>query len=375
MTHIISKLFPFMFRACPRPEPGTLLLVRLDGIGDYILFRNFIKALKLSNRFKGHHITLLGSPAWKDLAERLDYDDIDVFIWLTPDKFMRSPAYRYKKLKQIRSVCYETVISPVFSRDFECTDTLVKFVCARRKIGSAGDLSNTNIRQKRKGDRYYTTLIPGDGGVRFEFSRNREFFETLLEEKLELPGPEIILKQPVSLPVAGDYAVLFIGAGEKKRQWPMAHFSKAALFIHETLGLNIVLCGGPGDRENADKFSQLFPRPYTDLVGKTGLRELPGIIKNGKLMVSNETAGPHLAVALGMPHIFVISNGNYLGRFSPYPKTMCKGYHLICHPEIRRYGYPSWLKIDDISPENLIEKLERHLVQVTKNDDINGRML
>lgn len=40
--------------------PKTLLLVRLDAIGDYVLFRNFIEILKKSERYKGYKITLLG---------------------------------------------------------------------------------------------------------------------------------------------------------------------------------------------------------------------------------------------------------------------------------------------------------------------------
>ena len=53
-------------------KTGSLLLIRLDSIGDYVLFRNFIRELKTSEKYKNHHITLLGNASWKAVAEKLD---------------------------------------------------------------------------------------------------------------------------------------------------------------------------------------------------------------------------------------------------------------------------------------------------------------
>ena len=42
-------------------KPKSLLLIRLDAIGDYILFRNFIEELKKDEKYKHYSITLLGN--------------------------------------------------------------------------------------------------------------------------------------------------------------------------------------------------------------------------------------------------------------------------------------------------------------------------
>ena len=34
-------------------KPKSLLIIRLDSIGDYVLFRNFLEVLKKSSRFTG----------------------------------------------------------------------------------------------------------------------------------------------------------------------------------------------------------------------------------------------------------------------------------------------------------------------------------
>ena len=38
----------------------TLLIVKTDGIGDYVLFRNFLGIIRSSDKFKDFKITLLG---------------------------------------------------------------------------------------------------------------------------------------------------------------------------------------------------------------------------------------------------------------------------------------------------------------------------
>ena len=68
-------------------KPKSLLLIRLDAIGDYVLFRNYIEILKKSEKYKDFNITLLGNSAWKSLSEELDGEYIDKFIWLDRYKF------------------------------------------------------------------------------------------------------------------------------------------------------------------------------------------------------------------------------------------------------------------------------------------------
>ena len=43
---IIYKILEFFIKPSKAIKPKSILLIRLDGIGDYILFRNFIEVLK-----------------------------------------------------------------------------------------------------------------------------------------------------------------------------------------------------------------------------------------------------------------------------------------------------------------------------------------
>ena len=351
-------------------KPKSILFIRLDAIGDYVMFRNFIKELKGNQEYKNYNITLLGNNAWKDLAEELDSDYIDSFVWLDRKRFNRDFIYRYKKLTEITSQGYEVILSPMFSREFFYADAIVKLVKAKEKIGSIGDLSNIKRWQKYISDKYYYKLIKADENIIFEFYRNKEFFENLSGESISITKPSISLSErelPISLP-SSKYAVIFLGASADFRQWPVSSFAKVAQFLVDDYQFEIILCGATAEQKSAKQFKNIFTRKCVDLVGKTALFELLYVLQGAELLLSNETSAPHFSVALEMKNVFVISNGNHYGRFTPYPKAVSEDYHVIFHPEIEKdlddykklsnnYGFGSGLNIHEISVESVKRKI------------------
>src|ERR1700733_3778639 len=59
-----------------------LLIIRLDDIGDYLLFRNHFAVYKNSPRWADHEIVLLGNGVWADLFAALDSAKADRVIWV-----------------------------------------------------------------------------------------------------------------------------------------------------------------------------------------------------------------------------------------------------------------------------------------------------
>jgi ADP-heptose:LPS heptosyltransferase len=167
------------------------------------------------------------------------------------------------------------------------------------------------------------------------------------------------------------YAILFIGASTKLRKWNIENFVKIGKFLKENYDYEIVLCGAPSDKNDAKEFEKYANYKFSDFVGKTSLIDLLYIISNGKLMISNETSAPHFAVAMGMKNIFVISNGNHFGRFTPYPKEISSSYYPVYHPKIEKdlenyeklsnnYGFGSDLNINEITVKAVTEKIALH---------------
>lgn len=354
-------------------KPKSILLLRLDAIGDYVLFRNFIEILKNDERYKDYKITLCGNIIWKELAEYLDNNFIEHFIWIDRKKFTKYPFYRLKKLKEITKQGYELVIQPRYSREFFFEDTIVKLVEAKEKIGCTGDPSNIKKWQKKISDKHYTKLVPAKNQIIFEFYRNKEFFESLLGKKINITKTTINLKEKnLTFDLPKKYAILFIGASAEFRKWNVEGFANVGRYLKDKYGYEIVLCGAPSDNEDAMKFKKCFNGSYVDLVGKTSLVDLLYVIYNGNIMIANETLAPHFAVALGMINLFIIYNGNHYGRFTPYPKEVSENYHVIYHPEIENnldeyiklsnsYGFGSKLDINEISVERVRKEINKAL--------------
>ena len=237
----------------------AILIIRLDLIGDYVLFRNFLKILHKSKKYSNYKITMLGNNSWCNLCKELDYKYIDEFIWLDRKQFNGNLLYRFKKLREITSNAYEIVINPTYSREFFYSDTVVKLVNADKKIGSTSDLSNQTSYELKVSDKYYTKLIPAKKEVMFEFNRNKEFFELLLENKINLSSPTIFLdEKETSLNLPKKYAVIFIGASSKFKKWDVKKFSLIALHLIKKYKHDIVLCGGPNDLEELRLFRNNF---------------------------------------------------------------------------------------------------------------------
>tara|TARA_A100001011_G_scaffold397274_2_gene497763 strand:- start:568 stop:1722 length:1155 start_codon:yes stop_codon:yes gene_type:complete len=321
-------------------KPKSLLLVRLDGIGDYVLFRNFIELLKKNNKYKNYTITLLGNIAWKNLSKELDDEYVDNFIWLERSRFYNNLFYRYKKLQELVSNGYEVILSPIYSREPFIADNIVKLITAKEKIGSIGNLSNIKRWQKNISDKYYTKLIYAKKELMFEFNRNKEFFEYLFDTKIDITKPIITLKnKEPELQLPKKYVILFVGGSENHKKWDIRNFAKVGNYLKNQYDFDIVLCGAQDDVKEANELQTRHDSEILNLVGKTSLLELLKIIYNGDLIFSNETSAPHFAAALEMKYIFVTFSGKYYGWFCPYPKEISKNYHAICHPGINKNWY------------------------------------
>jgi len=336
MLNILANIWPFCTKKNTKNiNRKKLLLVRLDEIGDYVLFRNFIEILKTSEQYKDYHFTLLGNDLWKDLAETFDKDYIDEFIWLKKKRFFRQKFYRKNFLKKISKQEFDVVISPVFSRE-SCCESVISAINAREKIGSVGDCSNITAMQKSFNNNFYTKLIDASKDNMFEFYRNKEFFENLLGLKLNI-NKTFINTQKVnsnfSLP--DDYVVIFPGAGARFRQWNTENYSRVIDYIVQIFNLYVVVAGSCRDKKLSKQIiSGVKQKKVIDITGKTSLSQLALILSKSKLLISSDTGPYHIALATGT-RVLCLSNGNTFGRFVPYPAEVSSNVFYVFSEEIQ----------------------------------------
>ncbi len=372
-------LIDFLLKGKQHQNPNSLLLIRLDAIGDYVLFRNFIKIIKESSKYKKHKITLCGNILWKNLAENLDSDIVENFIWIDRKKFYGNLFYKYQLLKIIRNHGFEIAIETAYSREILYGDEVIKISRAKERMGSKGAIDKHSKWKKNLfSDKWYTKLISPTEHTLFEFYRNKEYCENLLGTKIEIKKSVINTDGITNnFVITKPYVVIFHGSARKEKIWNYKNFVETANHLIKIYSLNIVLAGGKNEVENSLRISSSLPKEKVfNLTGKSSLTELAIIIKNSELLISNDSAAVHIAAAVGKKFL-CISNGERFGRFLPYPKEIFdQGYYV--YPDVIKnsehtieelselYMFDSKLDIDSISIEEVINLCDRILAAQSK---------
>jgi hypothetical protein len=82
--------------------------------------------------------------------------------------------------------------------------------------------------------------------------------------------------------------------------------------------VEIVLLGSEKEREIADRFQRQADFAVIDLIGKTGIADLPAIIKECDLLVSNDTGPIHIAAAVRTKVLGLYFSTAYFSETAPY---------------------------------------------------------
>jgi ADP-heptose:LPS heptosyltransferase len=295
----------------------TLLLIKTEAIGDYILFRNFIEQVKKSERFAGYRIILVGNELWKEMALAYDSPYVDDFIWINRNAFVSDFNYRKQLLKQVNDLNVEYAIQANYSREFLIGDALVNASQARYRIGSKGDRLNEWTIFKNLADEWFTSLLSVNDEVLFEFDKNKIFFEAILGAEIKLPLPSI----PVTNKQSVNEIICFPGAGEAIKQWPIQKFAALLGQLYAAHQLPIRICGSGKEFELGEQLKCALPNAVVlNDCGKTSLSELCQAIASAKLLITNDSSAFHIAAAVSTPVLCVLM-GRHYGRFAPYPKA------------------------------------------------------
>jgi ADP-heptose:LPS heptosyltransferase len=242
---------------------------------------------------------------------------------------------------------------------------------AKERIGSAG-AKDAYVKWKRNllTDKYYTNLIVQSSENIFEFYRNKEFFEEVLQENISIIKPEIDTSiVNLQLPTQKDFAVIFPGTQEEKRRWSSSNFEIIIEHLIAKYNFDVIIAGSSADSLISRKMIKCrTSKVCLDMTGKTNLAQLAKLISLSKILISNETSAVHFAAAVGTPFV-CISNGQRFGRFMPYPKETKVNDKYIYPIEIennlndldyltKKFRFDSNLDIKTIKVEKVLMALD-----------------
>jgi len=112
--------------------------------------------------------------------------------------------------------------------------------------------------------------------------------------------------------------VFLLGAGAKKRQWPVFNFVKLAKLLQKKTGVIIALVGSKKDRALSRIFARRSTADFVDLVGKLDLVELCRVLKEACLVIGSDTGPLHLAAALNTRTLGLYFGPAWVHETGPY---------------------------------------------------------
>lgn len=323
---MLARNFLFDGLACllPRRKPqregrASVLLVRLDAIGDFVLWLDAAAALRTLYPPDRYRLVLLGNALWTDLALQQPY--FDEVIPVNTKRLLSELPYRVALWRQLRGTRWDIAVNPIRSRHFPYDDAAIRVCGAGERIGFEGDRSNQRGFELAVSDRWYTRLLPASPAPLMELERNAEFLRGLGLKEFRAGVPALkVTAEPPALLAGSAYCVVVPGASLPIKQWPINNFAELVQRIWSRYGLMVVVCGAAAERELGQRLIQLVPDAagaMHDMTGSTSLAEFAAIIKGASLVVANDSSAVHIAAAVGSKSICFAGGGHY-GRFVPY---------------------------------------------------------
>ncbi|MHB1313630.1 MAG: glycosyltransferase family 9 protein [Gemmatimonadaceae bacterium] len=300
--------------------PRRVLVVRLDNIGDFVLWTGAARAMR---RWLGPdaHVTLAANATWADLARDAGVADE---VWPVDRGALEADgAYRAELRRRVEGGGFSLAINPRYTREMLLGDSLMRWSRARERLGMIGDGTLLPPRERFWADRWYTRLLATSPASEHETERNAEFLRGIGAPVQGVPEPSLKvppLAETEGLGLPADYFVVFPGASLPEPRWSPAGFAEVARHIARRTGWRPVLLGEAADTPYTSAVAESVP-DAVDLTGRTTVRAFAAVIQGARLAVTNDTSALHLAAASGV-HAVCIAGGWHWGRFVPYPAVL-----------------------------------------------------
>lgn len=316
----------FPVRRKRQGEKDRVLIVRPDGIGDFVLFTAAFRGIREFYPSETHEITLVASTFLDEIASAQPL--ADEVILVDRQLFLQNGAYRWKIMRRIRRAGYDIALNPVYSRVAMIDDAIIRVTRAPERIAWQGNLDNISKTVKGFTDRWYKKLIPDEETHLMELKRNARFVRGIgfadfntsfpfisVDENWRIRAEKLLRERCILQP----YYVVLPGTGfPPERAWPAEKYGELSrLLVEHGMG-DIVVCGGAGDRKLGEKVaaSARSGRVF-DLTGMTTLGTLAALLEGAEAVIGSDTGGVHLAAAVGGKAVSILG-GAFPGRFFPY---------------------------------------------------------
>jgi ADP-heptose:LPS heptosyltransferase len=113
----------------------------------------------------------------------------------------------------------------------------------------------------------------------------------------------------------GRYICMHPGARFIGRRWPPEQFAQVGDRLSK-MGYQVVLTGTKAEQDLTEAVGHNMIRPALNLAGETSLGSLAALLKDSRLLISNDTGVSHVASALKVPSV-ILFNASEPNRWRP----------------------------------------------------------
>lgn len=291
----------------------NILCIRLDNMGDVLMTTPALQALK--EGFPERRITLLTSSSGKAIAQFIPTID-RIIVFDTPwvkniGEF--STMQTFEMIEFLKNEKFDgAIIFTVYSQNPLPAAMLCHLAGIPRVLGYCREnpyklisdwIPETEPLTEIKHEVTRQLDLVGYTG---SYTANKElniclpeYYDTSLTDLLKRKG----IKEK-------EYIVIHPGASEEKRMFPLDKFSEAALLMIKSLELPVVVTGNKEERNLAEAIENKTNNKVFNLAGELNLGEFISLIKNAKVVVSNNTGSVHIAAAMQTPVVVLYALTN-----------------------------------------------------------------
>jgi ADP-heptose:LPS heptosyltransferase len=290
-------------------DAKNILVIRQDSIGDLVLMSPFLRELRRSN--SRAEIALVVDPRFLNLVELCPYVNRVLgaalsFCGATVNLGRMLEALRFSR-RHLRASRFDLALIPRWDADLYHAAYLANFSGATQRVAYSEEVFASKAKVNRGFDLLLTDAIH-DPTARHEVERNLDLLRfaggLVVEKRLEVwlsDGDRETTRRMLQLSGASDgesIVALGVGAGHRRRRWPLARFVEVGRFLESKYGVRIVIVGGADDSQFGQRAMDAIPGAI-NLCGSLSLRQTGAVLERAVLTVANDSGPMHLAAAAG----------------------------------------------------------------------------
>lgn len=341
-------------RSCPQFAPFStrILIIKCRAQGDVLRTTPLLPALK--RKFPLNHVTWLA-----------DRESIDLLLY--NPYIHRLVAFDLEGVLTLLSSKFDLLIS--LDKEPGPTALATQIKALQKRGFGMNELGNLIVFNPAA---EYAYRLGVDDPLKF--LRNQKTYQEVIHEVAEIPyaRDEYVLNLPDQtlekahrffrrhrLPGRRPCIGLNTGAGAKfeTKQWPAQHYLKLISHLTQRMKANVFLLGGPRERE----FNRLLARKSPAHVYDTGVDNSPlefaGFISLLDLVVTSDTLGMHVAIALKKP-VVALFGPTCPQEIDLYGRGVKLTQSTACSPCYRQ-TCPDAVCMSGITPERVFNEIKK----------------